>query len=590
MRPLSIVCLLLASVSFADGEEVDRSPVDLALAPGTRLLVTANELSGTLSLVDLDQGLVVAEEPCGKRPTSVAVTGDAQRVVVTTRFSGDLVVYDLRDGQLIEKSRLRLGFDPRGIAIDDQRQLAYVALADAGAVAVVDLRAELKLVAKVDVGRWPRYLALSPDGSRLAVGVSGEMGVAVVDTQARKLLYREIFTGLNFGQMQTSRDNRHVYVPWIAYGSNPITAGNIRRGWVIASRLGRVRLDGPARREAIALDARGQAVGDPHGVALSPDEQTVVVTASGSHELLVFRNSDLPYQDYGGPGDTIDPALLADQDRFHRIPLGGRPMAVRFDPAGERVYVANALTNSLQVIDLTSRRVAREIPLGGPAAPSLARRGEAIFHDAQRSLDQWYSCYSCHYEGGTNAVKMDTTNDGGFGTFKTVLPLFNLAHTAPYTWHGWQKDRHASLEKSLAETMLGPRPSADDVTALAAYLDQLEAPPNPYRDAKGALTPAARRGRAVFESFTAGCANCHAGERFTDGQVHDVGTGSPNDRYQGFNTPSLLGAHRRVRLLHDGRARGLAEVLRGDHAPDKVSGGKLSDEELADLIEYLKSL
>ena len=43
------------------------------------------------------------------------------------------------------------------------------------------------------------------------------------------------------------------------------------------------------------------------------------------------------------------------------------------------------------------------IPLGGSEQPSSERQGEAIFYDARRSLDQWYSCHSCHYDGGSNA-------------------------------------------------------------------------------------------------------------------------------------------------------------------------------------------
>ena len=77
----------------------------------------------------------------------------------------------------------------------------------------------------------------------------------------------------------------------------------------------------------------------------------------------------------------------------------------------------------------------------------------------------------------------------------------------------------------------------------------------------------------------------------TDGQIHDLGLGSPRDRYKGFNTPSLRGVYQKVKLLHDGRADSLEGVLTGPHAPEKVAGtGKLNDDEVSDLVEYLKSL
>lgn len=586
---VALLALCLSPAVDLSAAEIDRSPVDLALTPDEKRLVTANRTADSLSLVDVATGRVLDEVACGRRPAALAIAPNGKQVFATCTHSGELRAYSIGSDTLELRGELQLGFAPVGIAISPDGKLAYVALSEGSAVAVVDL-VQLQLRDKIAVGHWPRYLALTSDGARLAVGQSGAMGVAVVDTATKQVLHDERFAGLNLGQMQMSPDDQFAYVPWIAYGSNPITAQNIRRGWVIASRVARVRIDEHARREAIALDTPGEAVGDPHGLALSPDGNWLAVAASGSQELLVFRQAGLPLQDYGGPGDTIDPELQSDTNRFFRIALGGRPMAIRFARDSDRVFVANYLQSAVQVVSIDQRRIVATFSLGGPASPSLARQGEAIFYSAKRSLDQWYSCHSCHYEGGTNAVKMDTTNDGGFGTFKTVLDLHHVDRTGPWTWHGWQKDFDDSLRKSLVETMLGPEPSNDDVRALAAYLASIEAPPNPHRMPDGSLTPAAQRGQQLFESDTAGCATCHQPPYFTDGDIHDLGLGSRADRYQGFNTPSLLGVHRRIRLLHDGRAASLEQVLRGDHAPQRVSGSQLSDEQLADLIEYLRSL
>jgi YVTN family beta-propeller protein len=360
---------------------------------------------------------------------------------------------------------------------------------------------------------------------------------------------------------------------------------------VLGSRIARVRLDESSRREAMTLDPQGKAVSDPHGIGMTHDEAWLVASASGTHELLVYRTEGLVLQSTGGPGDHIDPHLAFDRQRFYRVPLGGRPMGLKISRDNRRVFVANYLANAVQVVDLDSRGVTQTIELGGPAQPSLARRGEAIFYDGQRSLDQWYSCHSCHYDGATNAVAMDTLNDGSLQTFKTVLTLKNVAQTAPWTWHGWQTDLEAAMRKSLTETMLGPRPTDDDVRALVAYLSAAESPPNPYRGEQAAPSETALRGKAVFESEKAGCANCHSGPYFTDGEIHDVGLGSPRDEYEGYNTPSLVGVYQRVRLLHDGRGKSLEKTLAGPHNPAKVTGrGELNETELADLIEYLKTL
>lgn len=570
-------------------DAVDRSPVDLALSPDERWLYTANQTSHSLSIVEAGTGRIVSEVPVGKRPTSLALSRDGRRLAITGTWSGDVTIFDVDGGTLKKSGQVHVGFEPRGIAMSADGKLAYVAQTSAHQVAVLDLD-RAKMVDSIAVKRWPRYLALSPDGKRLAVGTSGDGGVSVVDPAAGKMVFTEEFAGINLGEMQISKDSQSVYFPWMVYRHNPITQNNVRIGWVLASRFARVKLDNATRRDALSLDIQGAAVADPHGIALSPDEETVVVSASGTHELLVMRLPDMPMLDYGGT-DHLPDDLRKDKKRFDRIPLGGRPMAVRYAKDGQRVFVANYLDNSVQVVNIPARKIVQTIRLGGPKEPSLARKGEAIFLDGQRSFDQWYSCHSCHYEGHTNAVAMDTKNDGRFGNFKTVLSLRNVTQTGPYFWHGWEKDLASAIKRSMIETMLGKTPTVDDVKAVQAYLDTLEPPPNPHRSSEGKHSAAAQRGESIFRGEKANCVRCHSGKYFTDGRTHDVRTGERGDVYKGYNPPSLLGIFDRTQYLHDGRAKSLDDLLRGPHSPARVTGkGDLSDAELHDLIEYVKSL
>ena len=590
-------CLLVFAAPFAfaeppapDRDQVDRSPVDVVLTSDERWLIAVNQTSSTVSLIDANAGRVVDEIACGQHPSSLALSPDDRRLYVTGTYSGTLDAFELADGKLRPAGSVKVGFEPVGVAVSPDGRNAYVAQQAAAAVAVVDVE-KLSVEGRIEVGRWPRYLALTPDGSRLAVGTSGDQSISVVDVKTRSMAFDEPIQGINIGHLITSADGKYAYFPWMVYRLNPITHRNIQAGWVLGSRIARVRLDESARREAMTLDPRGKAVSDPHGIGMTRDEAWLVASGSGTHELLVYRTEGLVLQSTGGPGDHIDPLLAFDEQRFYRVPLGGRPMGLKVSRDNRRVFVANYLANSVQIIDLGQRAVAQTIDLGGPKQPSLARRGEAIFYDGQRSLDQWYSCHSCHYDGTTNAVAMDTLNDGSLQTFKTVLSLKNVDKTAPWTWHGWQTDLEAAMKKSLTETMLGPQPTDDDVRALVAYLSSAESPPNPYRLPENQLSAAALRGKGVFESEKAGCTDCHSGPYFTDGEIHDVGLGSPRDEYEGYNTPSLVGLYQRVRLLHDGRGKNLEKALSGPHNPAKVTGrGELSEAELADLIEYLKTL
>ncbi|MBS0210051.1 MAG: hypothetical protein JSS27_13970 [Planctomycetes bacterium] len=572
----------------AAGAHVDRSPVDLVLTADERFLITANQTSSTLSLIDVASGKVIDEAPCDEYPRALCLAPGKARVLVSCAYAGTVEIFDIIERRLQHAGQIQVGYHPYGVAVSPDGRQAYVAMEAAAKVAIIDLVSR-QVARQIDVGRWPRQLALSHAGTRLAVSASGDLGITIIDVATGQRVIDQQVGGINIGQLHVARNDRDVYFPWMIYRQFSITPQNIRQGWVLATRIARVRLDEESRREAISLDVPGMAMSDPHGLALTPDEQWMVCTSSGTHELLAYRMADQKFMAFGGPGDLADPTVWRDHEKFFRVPLGGRPMNLRAARDNRHIYVANYLSNSVQVVDLAERAVVREIALGGPAEPSLARQGEAIFFDARRSLDQWYSCASCHYEGGLNAVPMDTRNDGSQRTYKTVLPLQNVTRTAPWTWHGWQTDLGAAMHKSITDTMLGPEPSARDVKALLAYMEALSPKPNPYQAATA--PEAIARGKAIFFGVKGACAKCHSGELYTDGQVHDVGLGSKDDAYSGFNTPSLVGVYERVRLLHDGRCRTLEEVLSGPHNPAQVTGqGELTADEQRDLIEFLKTL
>ena len=575
-----------------------RGPVDLAIAPTESWAATANELSGTASLIDLKSTQILDEVSVGGHPVAIARLDDTH-LAISCPDSGEVLLAEVADQKLTVQHRIQVGFLPHGLAVGKPVNSSdfppvYVGLQATGEIAEINF-AEQKVVRRFTVGHWPRYLAASLDGKRLAVGLSGEGAIAVVDIATGEVLYREPLSGgINLGHLQASADGVNVYFPWMIYRSNPINARNIRRGWILASRAARVRFDGPADREAISLDVPGLAVSDPHGLALTPNEHRLIVSSSGTHELLVYRQKDLPFIGAGGPGDLIDDRLLRDKDLFYRIPVGGRPMAVRSLSDNRRVLVANHTLDELQIVDVESKKVDRislgETPSDSPAQ-QLVHRGMEIFYDGQRSLDQWYSCQSCHLDGGSNSRPMDTWNDGSALTVKTVLPLHGVTETAPWTWHGWQNELDESIQNSFTDTMQGKEANAEDVRALRAYLASISLPPNPFRTADGRLSELAEQGRKLFDSPQTACSTCHSGPTFSDGLNHDVGLGSDSDKYPTHNTPTLLGTYRKVRWLHDGRAKSLEVLLTQYHSPEKVSGTQaLTEEQVQALIAYLKSL
>ena len=65
------------SDATAGEKEPHRSPIDIALIGAGRRALVANHSADSVSLVDLDQGKVLAETPCGRKPAAIAVSSDA---------------------------------------------------------------------------------------------------------------------------------------------------------------------------------------------------------------------------------------------------------------------------------------------------------------------------------------------------------------------------------------------------------------------------------------------------------------------------------------------------------------------------------
>jgi cytochrome c peroxidase len=569
--------------------EPHRSPIDVAVLPGGRLALTANHTADSASLVDLAAGKVLVEQPCGRRPAAVACSRDGRRAAVSNLWSGTLTLLEVDGPALRVAGEVPVGPLPRGLVFAPDGGSLYVALAGADEVAQLDWQAR-QVRRRWPAPAEPRRLVLTRDGRFLAAAGGRSAKVTCWDTRTGKSHWERALTdAFNMHALALSPDDRELVTAQVHHRHHPLTRHHIEQGWALDNRLGRLTLEPDRTTEywQIALDTRGQGVGDPCAAAFSPAGDWLAVAAAGTHELLLFQAAAVPWGG-GEPGDFLDASLAQGDGKLRRVPLGGRPLAVQFADAG-RAVVANYLRDAVQVVDAPTGKLVRQVPLGGPDRPGPARQGEAIFTDARRSHHQWFSCHTCHPDGHTCGRSFDTLNDETYGNPKLTPTLRGVTATAPYTWHGWQKDLGQAVEKSLAETLFGPRPSAGDVREVVAYLATLEHPPNPRRQSDGSLSAAARRGEALFRG-KARCARCHQGATYTSERNYDVKLEEDNSPFDDWNPPSLRGLTDRGPYLHDGRAETLEELLRAPHAPEKLGGQALTPEERHDLIEFLKSL
>ena len=87
----------------------DRSPVDVVLLSGGRWVVSANQTSGTVSLIDVEKSRVIDEVAVGTYPVALEVRRDGREVWVSCRDSGTVAKLALRSGRLEIVRQIQLG-------------------------------------------------------------------------------------------------------------------------------------------------------------------------------------------------------------------------------------------------------------------------------------------------------------------------------------------------------------------------------------------------------------------------------------------------------------------------------------------------
>ena len=241
--------------------------------------------------------------------------------------------------------------------------------------------------------------------------------------------------------------------------------------------------------------------------------------------------------------------------------------------------MANTLSDSISVIDIRSRKPVKELSLGTQAALSQADKGELLFYDATLSLRGWMSCHSCHSDGHSNGLLIDTLGDGNYGAPKRVPSLLGVRDSGPWAWNGGMSALEDQIRKSLRTTLHARDVSEEKVRALATFLRTLQPPQLPAIGSEVSV----RRGREVFVS--SGCQHCHTPPSYTTKTARDVGLADEVGNRQ-FNPPSLRGVALRSSFFHDGRARSLREVFEVHRHPDQ----QISPTKITDLIAFLSTL
>lgn len=225
----------------------------------------------------------------------------------------------------------------------------YVTNEIGGDVAVVDI-ASRTVTSRIQVGKRPRGIRVSPDGLTVYVALSGSPiggpgvdesklppadkrydGIGVIDVREGRLL-RILPGGSDPETFAITRDGKRMFISNEDAGM--VTALDIAAGKVI----GTVKV--------------GE---EPEGVDLTPDGRYVYVTSEADGNVAVI--------------DTDSLAVAA------TIEVGPRPRSTGFLPDGSRAYVSAENDGSVYVIDNVKRAVLQRLPLAGKGAKPMGVEG-----------------------------------------------------------------------------------------------------------------------------------------------------------------------------------------------------------------------
>jgi YVTN family beta-propeller protein len=333
-------------------------------------------------------------------------------------------------------------------------------------------------------------------------------------------------------------------------------------------------------------------VGLPFDAALTPDGTQLWVVNAGSNDVTV-----------------ID---LTTRQRVAHIEVGDNPRGIVFAPDGTEAYVNATLAGTVEVLSAGTYTVTAVITTTDIPLPPVLLNGKRLFNssdDPRMARAQWISCATCHFEG---------EHDGrtwffGFAGPRNTTSLLGMIETYPLRWSG-EWDESADAEFAVRQENFGSglitgelycslmpldcvhqppnQGRSYDLDSLAAFIDSLRIPLSPSHAHGEPLSPAETRGQVIFHNSTLGCVTCHPPPLYTDLQAHDVGTATVDERIgPAYDTPSLRSLTSSAPYFHDGSAGTLyAALTRPTPNSEHDVSETLTETEVRELVEFLLAL
>lgn len=574
--------LLLASWMSVNASTVTKtSSITMA---GAELAVVANQYSDSVTVLLLsDRVQPLVEIVVGVSPQTVAYDSDRRVVWVTNQGENKVSVLSVPDVASGEAPQLLGAIDTREApyGVLIGGKFAFVSAQRAGRVQVFD-KYNYTLLAEVEVAGSPRGMTLSDDERWLYVSHFESGVISKIETNTFAVV-TEISLGSRAGLAQSITLDEAAQLAYVPNTIRNTDNTSLEFDTSVFPFVSIIDLQRGIhlRSQRLALDIIDKPVGLPLESLLSGENLYVVNAASNDITVINVANSQL---------------------QAH-IEVGGFPIGIAQSLDDAFIYIDNAVDGSVSVINAKSlseisRAVVTQLPFD-----DNVKQGLKLFHSSdvtRMAKDQWISCATCHFDGGSDN-QLWHFPDG----LRNTPSLIATSVTGPFHWSG-NLDEVQDVENTIRELQGGTGlvsgednctptcDGADKNAGRSGALDNLTAFIASLRfGADGMktsdITSAEQRGEALFTSNELNCTECHQAPLFTDNQNHSVNL--IEDITQSINTPTLLDLRHSAPFYHDGRFNSLAEVLQRHPADiDGQNPPDLNEAQLTDLMTYLERL
>ena len=273
-----------------------------------------------------NQGMMVGENMPRGHEMSFMVFNSANGTALVTDQNDDVVrIISVASSSITATITLPSGSQAHAIAVNAAGNLAAVGLSAKASVAIIDL-SQNKLLRVVGTGYYPNQLAFSGSSLLVTNGASGT--VSVIDS-ASGTITQSINVGLG--------------ASGIAVAGNAAVVANMEAASVSIINLTNYSVSN------VALPAGSR----PHEVAISAQANKAVITTPMSNEFLIL---DLGTKTFTQVGTSTW--------------NGMGPGAVAIN--GNSIYIANQMTASVTVADITSGSVTKTFTVDpGPMAVAV---------------------------------------------------------------------------------------------------------------------------------------------------------------------------------------------------------------------------